>query len=449
MRAGHHGCTPITSRGEPQVPGRAHYHLRCRWCGARFVDDGFMVSCPGAHPPSLLVSQYDARELRPDSEAEGMFRFRGWLPAAQHLVGTSSRIVTYRSPELSRLTGLSNLWIGFNGYCPKRGANLATGTFKDLEASSVLARLPPGQGGRTLVLASAGNTAAAFARACSEYQVRCLIVVPRSGLVDLRFAGPIDSCVTVVSLTGNADYSDAVALADQLSERLSEMFFSTGGVASVARRDGVGTAMLNAVETIGRLPDYYFQAVGSGAGGIAAFEASCRLVADGRFGERPPRLMLSQNLPYAPMVASWRSGHRALLPTAEEADRAQIRRIAAPVLSNRRPAYALTGGVFDVLRHSGGDMLAVDNDEVRAAQRLVEDAEGIDIDPAAAVAVASLMRAVHDQRIQRDDVILLNVTGAGRRRLERGLAPVHPTLEVDPTAGSSRDTTQQIVDSIG
>jgi hypothetical protein len=59
------------------------------------------------------------------------------------------------------------------------------------------------------------------------------------------------------------------------------------------------------------------------------------------------------------------------------------------------------------------------------------------------------MRAVHDQRIQRDDVVLLNVTGAGRRRLERGLAPVHPTLEIDPTAGSSRDTTQQIVDSIG
>jgi len=36
--------------------------------------------------------------------------------------------------------------------------------------------------------------------------------------------------------------------------------------------------------TIGRIPDFYFQAIGSGTGAIAAWEANLRFLADGRFG---------------------------------------------------------------------------------------------------------------------------------------------------------------------
>ncbi len=83
----------------------------------------------------------------------------------------------YRSPALSRIVGLPNLWISFNGYWPERGAMFPTATFKDLEAEAVLARLPANFDG-VLIVASAGNTAAAFARACGNWQQRCLIVVP-------------------------------------------------------------------------------------------------------------------------------------------------------------------------------------------------------------------------------------------------------------------------------
>ena len=59
--------------------------------------------------------------------------------------------------------------------------------------------------------------------------------------------------------------------------------------------------MLAAVEAIGRLPDVYVQAVGSAAGALAVHEAALRLIGDGRFGDRPPRLVLAQNAPFAPM----------------------------------------------------------------------------------------------------------------------------------------------------
>ena len=55
--------------------------------------------------------------------------------------------------------------------------------------------------------------------------------------------------------------------------------------------------VLSAVTTIGRIPDYYFQAVGSGTGAIAAWEANMRLIEDGRFGSNTMKLMVSQNAP--------------------------------------------------------------------------------------------------------------------------------------------------------
>lgn len=199
-----------------------------------------------------------------------------------------------------------------------------------------------------------------------------------------------------------------------------------------SRRAGLGTVLLDAVDTIGRLPDFYFQAVGSGAGAIGVFEAAERLVKDGRYGDRRPRLMLSQNRPFTPLYDSWRAGGRTPMRIDADAARRCAAELSAPVLSNREPPYAVQGGVYDVLRLSGGDMLAVDNPAASRARALFEDVEGIDIDPASAVALASLLQAAHDGRISSDATVLLNVTGGGRERLRREvtLRDAHPDIRL-------------------
>lgn len=50
-----------------------------------------------------------------------------------------------------------------------------------------------------------------------------------------------------------------------------------GGVGNVGRRDGLGTIIYSATKAIGRLPDCYFQAVGSETGAVAVNEAARRL----------------------------------------------------------------------------------------------------------------------------------------------------------------------------
>jgi cysteate synthase len=89
----------------------------------------------------------------------------------------------------------------------------------------------------------------------------------------------------------------------------------------------------------------------------------------------------------------------------------------AQVLGNRNPPYSVTGGLYDALRDTDGCMYRVTNEEARSAGMLFEECEGSDIDPAAEVAVASLLEAARGGRIRPRDTVLLNITGGGRRRL--------------------------------
>jgi len=386
-----------------------HYLLSCPTCGFISEDDGYRLECDSCRTSSFLVSQYHAKEFAISPEEDGIYRYRGWLPVRRSLVGSSCTL-TYQSKRLSSLTGMRNLWIAFNGYWPERNARLLSGTFKELEAYSVLGRIPS-TSEEVMVVASAGNTAAAFARICSLNRARCLIIVPETALMHMRFEQVIPPCVKIVAITGAGDYFDAIRFGNHVA-RLPG-FFPEGGARNVARRDGLGTVLLNAFETIGRLPDYYFQAIGSGAGAIAVHEGARRLSG----GRGPfPRLWLSQNLPFAPIYNAWKSGAREWPNLPENDAKRQIGQIHAQVLANRFPPYTTRGGLRDALVESEGNVIAVTNEQAIGAAEQFEKSEGIDIAPAAAVAFASLLTSLKDRLISSDATVVLNVTGGGQRR---------------------------------
>lgn len=414
-----------------------HYRIRCQICNTTFEDDGFRLTCPTRHEESaLLITDYQTQDFAPDPFKEGIFRYHRWLPIA-HFLDQTGKTITYQSQKLCDRLGLSNLWIAFNGYWAKRGAMLETATFKELEAYAVLSRLPEQHRG-TLVVASAGNTAAAFAEVCSKNRISCLLIVPMSGVAKLWFKAPLDSCVKIVSLIGG-EYDDAIQLADAISR--IEPFFLEGGVRNIGRRDGIGTTLLDAVETIGQLPDYYFQAIGSGAGAIAVHEMAKRLIQTGEFGRTPPRLMLSQNFPFMPIYHTWKSNQRQLIQGSKQ----QVQQILASVLSNQRPPYAIRGGVYDALLESQGEMFFANNQEAKAAIELFAEIEGVEIEPAAGVALASLIKAVREDQIAPDALILLHITGGRcREYLDRRFYPVEPTLQLTEREFSHPNTLEKL-----
>jgi cysteate synthase len=405
------------------APAR-HYTLVCSYCGRRYDDDGLILDCLADHAPALLRTQYSDSSFGPLSGDDGIFRYKRWLPVVT-TQQNAGRTVVYRSDGLARMLGLPNLWIAFNGFWPERGAVLETATFKDLEAQTVLGRL--GSQSIILTVASAGNTGAAFAWACSQRQQPCLIIVPGKGLWRFKFRDLLHPAVNIVVID-DGDYPDAIELAAAVSR--SSAFQAEGGVKNVGRRDGLGAVLLAAFEEMNQLPSYYFQAVGSGTGAIAVHEAAKRVQA--AVGDvRLPRLMLCQNLPFTPIFDAWHMNLESAMGSADKF-REDVRQVYADELTNWTPPYAIKGGVRESLVESRGEVMATTNDAARLAVDMFSELEGIDIEPAAGVAVACLRSAASQGKLDKEAAVLLNITGGGRIRLEKDypLIPAEPRLRL-------------------
>jgi cysteate synthase len=291
---------------------------------------------------------------------------------------------------------------------------MLTCTFKELEAPPTFQRAQE-KCVDNLVIASAGNTAKAFIYSAKDYEIKLYVVVPFSCKDRLVLPFEVTDNVTIIACNSGSDYSDSIAFANRMTNELE--LINEGGARNVARRAGMGTVMLEAVTFLKKIPEHYFQAVGSGTGAIAAFEAVEYLLNDGRWQGKMPKLHLAQNSPFTPMVDAWNAGTNAISILPEPDQRSAIDSLYAKVLSNRKPPYSIGGGVFDVLKAANGNMYACTNDEAKAAGKMFAETEGIDIVPAACVALASLISAVENNKVDANETILLNITGGGQTRL--------------------------------
>lgn len=398
--------------------------------GRVFEDRGWTLADPEADSPSLVRAVYANKKFTPRDDLDGLYRYAEWMPVLRTLKNSHAP-VTYHSKGLGKHLGLDNLYITFSGWYPKIGAHMGTCTFKETEAYSVLARIPRGEK-RILVVQSAGNTARAFAQVCSDNDIPIVVCIPSDSQQDLWFRKKLNSCVKLVAVPHGCDYYDAIRLGDKLCQDGSR-FFAEGGAKNVARRDGMGTTVLSAVEKIGRIPDAYFQAVGSGTGAIAAWENNLRLLEDGRFGSNKMKIFVGQNAPFTLLYDSWKSGRRELAELDPETGRHQAETILAKVLSNRKPPYSLAGGLYDALSSSGGDAFLATNEQIVYWIMRFRELEGTFLYPAAATAVQALASAVAEGKVGKEDVIMLNATGGGfMEAMGRGYVLKEPDLVIDP-----------------
>jgi cysteate synthase len=422
------------------------YVLRCAGCNETAALD--QMSCK--NDAGLLRTHYVERYLQLQP-FPGIWKFLCWLPVDTPLAAKDDRNVeigdcsiSFRSHRLARELGLADLTISFSGYWPERGAGMRTCSFKELEAAPTMKRLMEVGDGAILVVASAGNTARAFAEVAARTGQTLVLFVPESSLYRLwtTFEAK-DHNICLVGVKG--DYFDAISAAQIVSS--SRGFVPEGGARNVARRDGMGTVVLEAAEKRMSVPSHYFQAVGSGTGGIAAWEAAIRLRADGRTPcngpQGLPRLHLAQNVPCAPIYRAW---------AGKEKDAEDYGSIACSegmyddVLFNRKPPYEVPGGVKDALDATNGIVYGISNSEAEGGRKLFEESEGIDILPAAAVAVAALQKAVASGEVNHSESVLLNITGGGFSRAKEDLTIIQLDAEMrlDPSSIEQNELIESI-----
>ena len=244
------------------------YQLQTVATGRVFDDGPWTLDDKECDKPSMVRPVYEHKQLDVKKEAcLGLYRYADWLPIKTMLKHPSEPI-TYKSEGLAKHLGLNSLYITFNGWWPERGAKMTTCSFKEMEAYSVCARLGDELKDKVLVVASAGNTARAFAKVCSDNGIKLLLCVPQDNINALWFDKPLNDCVKLITTESGSDYFDAINLSNVVCEL--DGYLAEGGAKNIARRDGMGTTMMSATTFIGRTPDFYFQAVGSGTAMVAS-----------------------------------------------------------------------------------------------------------------------------------------------------------------------------------
>lgn len=400
--------------------------LRCLGCGKAYAPPA--VRCPECSDP-LLRSEYANKGFTPD-DRPGIFRFTDWLPPVG-AVDTEIGPVVYRSERLADRLGLSRLYISFNGYAPSLGALNMTGSFKDFEGIPTILYMRE-HGFKSVILASAGNTARAFAYAGTILDFPVYIVAPAAMTYHIWLPIKPSEEVRLIVVEESNDYALAIELASLISERFG--IPPEGGVRNVARRDGMGTVVLEYARRVGGLPSHYFQAVGSGTGGVAAWEASLRLRESGRIADPLPKLHLVQNAPFTPIHDAWTRGI-PIRPDVDVKDQlSRVARVEADVLANRNPPYGIPGGVRSALSDTSGYTYAVTNEEIRRWGEVFTELEGVPTGPEGAAAIAALDEALREGRVGPDEAVLLNITGNEDTLLKRDytIHRLRPWLTIRP-----------------
>jgi len=404
------------------------FQLRCLKCDKTYPQDRYVCKCENGCS-SLLRTEYQQKNLEIDDRLPGIWKYIHWLPVTtvnKKLLKQSSTFKIYQSTKLAQHLGLKQLLICLNVYPWTK-----TGSFKDIEAEITFQRaLDTKEKGTPLVLSSDGNNGISFTYYSQIVKYLIFLFVTEDARKKRIWSfTKRNPYLHLYPIEG--DYYDAIHLANMFGRVKGVL--PEGGASNVARRDGVGTIVLEATQQRKQIPDHFFQALGSGPGAIAAYEASLRLINDGHYGKKPIKIHGSQNFPYVPMYDAWKRKSRKIDETfQQESAKKLIDQTYAHVLTNRFPAYGIRGGVYDVLKKTSGEFYSVTNNEAKRAQLLFKRLEKCSIVPEAGITVSSLLQAVEQETIQKDDTILLNITGGGREEMKREKFKIAPSMHLIP-----------------
>lgn len=339
-------------------------------------------------------------EWPPSKKNPGLVRYWPLLPILEpsHLMrldGSKFPTPLYKSQKLGEFLGLENLWI-------KDESTNHSKTFKDREALITLSRFQE-INIHEFVMYSTGNTAAAFVNvmARTKTPMKAHVFLPKGTVIDF----PIGSNGKVDLTLVDGDYHGAIEAGRRYSRETDLPL--EGGFSNPNRTEASKTIAYEIAET-GLKPDWYVQGVTNGSGIYGFHKGYSELV---RFGiaDAVPRLLCVQPEGCAPMVKAFQAGRDKLESQDVPPESATFVTTLActyPVLS-----YPYVRGV---VVDTGGNFEEVSDRESGYAFMLLLKLEGKLVDPAAAVALAGIIKGVQTGAIDRDETVVLNLSGGVR-----------------------------------
>lgn len=374
----------------PSGPDAAE-DFRCRSCGSLFeVEYPDLFSEPARH--AWIDLWRDRRRSNDALDRSGVWRFRELLP----IIADQRNIVTleegntplYRLTRCEKSLGLSSIQAKHQGMNP-------TGSFKDTGMTAALS-IAHERGFPWVACASTGNTSAAMAAYAARAGMRALVLIPEGKISWGKLSQSLDYGAVTCQL--RTDFDGCVAVLTDLVRRAPVYLLNS---VNPYRLEGQKTPAFEIAEAMDwQVPDHIIVPGGNLANGSALGKGFAELLALGWI-DRLPRISVIQAQGANPLFLSLAQHHGKHLDPVQADTRATAIRIGNPASWQK---------AVHVLESTGGWCEQVTEQEIALAKAEI-GAEGIGCEPASAVTLAGLKKLAFQGKIQRDEKIVLVLTG--------------------------------------
>lgn len=286
-----------------------------------------------------------------------------------------------------------------------------TGSFKD-RGSAVGAAWALDHDLPLIGTVSHGNMARSVAATAAAVGLVGVVLVPadipEERLSHIGAYGP-----TIVRVQG--DYADLYDRSYSLEPGIDGRFVNSDDPLRVAGQKTLAYEIARAAE-----PDAVVLPVSSGGNASAVWKGFRELDRAGRL-DAVPRLYLVQADACSPIADAFQAGKPSVTPTPAGDTVAYSIANADPPSGNRALA---------AVRETGGAAVAVTDDEIREAQRLLRRRAGVRVEPASATTLAGLYSLVATGAVAESETVVLVMTGTGLTEPpEEDVEP--PTVAID------------------
>jgi threonine synthase len=406
--------------GETAVLVETVRGLKCRLCGKRYPKEALNF-CTDDFGPLEVEYDHDevARTLSRSaiaSRPRSMWRYRELLPidgepsVGRH-VGCTPLV---RADRLARALGVAELYI------KNDAVNYPTLSFKDRVVAVALSKAVE-FGFETVGCASTGNLANSVAANAAAAGLDAYVLIP-DGLEQGKVLGATIYGANVIAIDGNYDHVNR--LCSQIAFRFGWGFVNVNLRPFYA--EGSKTVGFEIAEDLGwRVPDHVVVPMAGGSLIGKIYKAFKELDALGLIdGPVSTKIHGAQATGCNPISATVKSGASKVKPIRNPQTIAKSLAIGDPA-----------DGYFAsrLIRETGGWSDDVDDEAIMDAMRLLAETEGIWTETAGGVTVAVAQKLIEQGKIDRDELIVICITGNGLKTQEPLLARMPGPVVIKPT----------------
>ncbi|MEW6222845.1 MAG: threonine synthase [Candidatus Hadarchaeota archaeon] len=395
--------------------------LRCLRCGHEHLPKKGLYTCERCGGKIEVVYNYAKVSLTRGrlSKGSGIWKYSELLPLSNRKNVVSlgeGGTPLLEARNLAGVLGIKHLYL-------KDETRNPTSSFKDRMMSVGVSKAAE-FGAEAVVTASSGNAAVSLAAYAAKAGIKCYAFVPahapESKMAQLSMHG-----ARVVKVAGMKKGDPTYTMMLESWKKFGWHPIPSAGAFNPYHWEGIKTMSYEVCEGLGwKVPDWVV--VPTGAGTLLSGSAKGYFEFD-QLGlvKGVPRMVCVQAKGSAPIVKA----------VAENIPPEKIETWVNP--------KTIAGGLIDpypwdadtaipAIKRSGGAAVAVSDEEILEAEKMLARREGIFAEPSGAAGVAGLRTLLDEGTIDQSDVVVVEVTGGGLKDVKVALEISEKPIAIEP-----------------